>query len=97
MKNGQPGLLEKLFALTAGAILLVLGFMFSVLLFGVIVSAGLLVWGYVWWKTRKLRRAMREQAPRAEGGHVIEGEVIIVETEEGEDRPGKRQLPPRDS
>jgi UPF0716 family protein affecting phage T7 exclusion len=96
--TGEPGLLEKFIALIAGAILLVVGFMFSLLLFAVIVSLGLLVWGYFWWKTRKLRRAMREQAQSQSttpaGGQVIEGEAIIVEMEKEAEHHSKDQLPP---
>lgn len=50
--------------------------MASVVVFAFIAVFGLTIWSYVWWKTRKLRRAMREQAP---GGQVIDGEAIVVE------------------
>lgn len=69
-------MLRNLFALIAGLALLVLGFMFSVVLLAVVAVAGLGIWSYVWWKTRKLRRAMREQAPN---GQVIDGEAVVVE------------------
>ena len=69
-------MLRKAFALLAGAILLILGFMASVVVFAFIALFGLAIWSYVWWKTRKLRRAMQEQAP---GGQVIDGEAIVVE------------------
>jgi membrane protein implicated in regulation of membrane protease activity len=93
----EPGLLEKIVALVAGAILLVVGFMFSLVLFAVIVSLGLLVWGYLWWRTRKLRRALREQqaqAREAMDGRVIEGEAVIVEAEGAERERGSHRLPP---
>ena len=69
-------MLRNAFALLTGTILLVLGFMFSVILFAVIAVLGLALWGYVRWKTRKLRRTMQEQAP---DGHVIDGEAVVVE------------------
>lgn len=69
-------MLRNVFALLTGAILLAVGFMFSVILFAVIAVLGLALWGYVWWKTRKLRRAMKEQAP---SGQVIDGEAVVVE------------------
>ena len=72
----QTNVFRTLFAFLAGAILLFLGFVFSVVVFAVIVVLGLALWGYVWWKTRKLRRAMQEQAP---GGLVIDGEATVVE------------------
>ncbi|MDP2822546.1 MAG: hypothetical protein Q8O52_07685 [Sulfuritalea sp.] len=67
---------RNVFALLTGAILLILGFMFSVVIFAVVAMLGLAVWGYLWWQTRKLRRAMQEQAP---DGQVIDGEAIVVE------------------
>ena len=60
----------------AGAILLILGFMASVVVFAIAVVLGLALWAYVWWKTRKLRQTLQAQAP---GGQVIEGEAIVVE------------------
>jgi hypothetical protein len=48
--------------------------MFSVLLFAVVATVGVVAWGYLWWRTRELRRRMRAHPPG--GGVVIEGEVI---------------------
>ena len=67
---------RNLLALLTGTILLLLGFMFSVVVFAVIAVLGLAIWTYLMWKTRKLRRAMQERAP---DDHVIEGEAIVVE------------------
>ena len=61
--------------------------MFSVVFFAVIVTVGAVAWGYLWWKTRALRKHMREQASMGQGqrqgegrsgaqGLIIEGEVI---------------------
>lgn len=86
-----PGLLEKLVAFVVGTILLVVGFMFSMVLFAIIVVAGLLAWAYLWWKTRELRRAMRENPP---GGRVIDGEVIVVDAEVIEPRGDLPRDPP---
>ena len=74
-------MIRNLFALIVGSVLLVLGFMFSLVLFAVIAVLGLAVWGYLVWKTRKLRRAMREQAAReqAASGHAIDGEAVVIE------------------
>ncbi len=89
------GPLAKLLAFIAGATLLVLGFMFSVVLLAVVAVVVLCVWGYFWWKTRELRRVLREQqagrasapgAPDApstpRGGQIIEGEAVLVEEHE---------------
>jgi hypothetical protein len=67
---------RNVLALLTGAVLLILGFIFSVVLLVVVATLGLAAWGYLWWKTRTLRRAMREQAP---DGQVIDGEATVVE------------------
>jgi len=69
----SSGLLSKVVALAISAVLLALAFMLSVLVFAVVATVGLLVWGYLWWRTRDLRKQMRGRSPE---GHVIEGEVI---------------------
>ncbi|MDO8789630.1 MAG: hypothetical protein Q7J42_16270 [Sulfuritalea sp.] len=76
----EPGLLAKLFALIAGVVVLVLGFMFSLILLTVVVVLGLGALGYFWWKTRALRKAMREnpKGGRDTGGQVIDGEATVV-------------------
>ena len=57
----------------SAAVLLVAAFMFSLLVLAILATVGVLIWGYLWWKTRELRRQIREQPP---GGRVIEGEAI---------------------
>ncbi len=91
--HAQPaGFFGRLFAMLGGVVLLVLGLMFSAVVIVVAVAIGLLVWGWIWWKTRALRRQMDEQmqmhqraggamhSPPGDGapasGRVIEGEVI---------------------
>ncbi|HEY6281068.1 MAG TPA: hypothetical protein VIW72_04655 [Burkholderiales bacterium] len=71
--TNAPSLLAKVLTFASAAVLLVVAFMFSLLVFAILVTGGLLAWGYLWWKTRELRRQMREQPP---GGRVIEGEAI---------------------
>jgi uncharacterized protein HemX len=82
-----PGLLGKILAFVVGAGFLVLAFMFSLVALAVIVVVGLGVWGWLWWKTRAIRKQMREQmneqsttAAPARDGFVIEGEVIREES-----------------
>jgi hypothetical protein len=79
----QPGLLGKIFAFIIGLAVLLLAFMFSLVIVAVLAAGGLIVWGWLWWKTRALRQQMREQvAPASEGnvqrdnGRIIEGEII---------------------
>jgi len=52
-------------------VLLVGAFVVSVFVFAIVATAVLLVGGYLWWKTRELRRQLRAQK-----GRVIEGEVV---------------------
>ena len=72
---------------TLGA--LVLGLMFSVVLFGVALVVGLGIWGWIWWKMRKVMRQaqqdprfqqfqnpMENPPPPPGGGQIIEGEVL---------------------
>ena len=84
MSQATPptGPLGKIFALMAAAVLLVLGFMFSLVLLAVFVAVGLTLGAWFFWRTRHLRQAMREAAATGNpppDGHVIEGEAIIVE------------------
>lgn len=74
-------MLRNALALITGAILLVIGFMFSLVILAVVFVIGLAVWGYFWWKTRKLRQALREEAMRCppSDGHIVEGEAIVVD------------------
>lgn len=76
-----PGILGKLVTIVAGVLLLAAAFMLSLLVFAVVAVVALGVFGYFWWKTRELRRQMREHPP---GGRVIEGEVIVDVTTEDE-------------
>lgn len=71
--------LRKFFTALATIGVFGLALMFSVLLFAVVLTAGAVIWGYLWWKTRDLRKQMRDNPP---GGLVLEGEVIS----EGEHR-----------
>lgn len=62
------------------AVFLVLAFMFSLVALAVVAVGALIFAGWFWWKTRALRKAMREGAPiepTAPGAdQVIEGEFV---------------------
>jgi len=89
------GLLQKLGAIAAAAVIFGLALTFSVIFFAVMVAAGVLIWGYVWWKTRDLRKVMRatqtqarasaQRNPKPGQGIVIEGEVVREVREERRD------------
>lgn len=69
-----PSLLQKILAGITAVTVFGVALMFSVVLFAVVVTVGAIAWGYVWWKSRDLRKQMRDR-PQG-GGMVIEGEVI---------------------
>lgn len=79
----QPasGLLGKVLTFAAGAAMLVLAFTFSLLVLSIVVTGGLLAWGYLWWTTRELRSQMQQMRQmgmreRNDEGRVFEGEAI---------------------
>lgn len=82
-------LLAKATGLVLGAAMLAVAFVFSIAFFVFILAAGLVVGGYLWWKTRDLRRQLREQMRQQSAlhaarddrdppasGDVIEGVVL---------------------
>lgn len=91
--NEPPTLMQKVVGVVVTVVVIGLALMFSVLLFAVVVSVGVVAWAYLWWRTRELRKQMREQRGRhpsaggRSGGVVIEGEVIReVESEDRRER-----------
>lgn len=71
------GPLEKLLAFVLSAGLVVLAVMFSLAALAVVAIAGLVFAGWFWWKTRALRRQVKETTASAyRSGHIIEGEVV---------------------
>ncbi|MEZ5650264.1 MAG: hypothetical protein R3E87_06910 [Burkholderiaceae bacterium] len=62
-----PGPLTKALAIVAGAGLVVVGLMFSIVFAGVALVVGSVVAGWLWWKTRALRRDLRDQMARMQG------------------------------
>lgn len=88
--NPPTSLLGQVLALVAAIVLLVLGFMFSVVLLVVFVAVGLTVGAWFFWKTRHVRKAMKEAGAMRQpptNGNVIEGEVIIVEEYQAGEKP----------
>ncbi len=79
------GPLRKVVALIATVALLGLVLMFSAVLLVIIAVIGAAAWAYLWWKTREVRKQMREfqvgatqRAEMASNDEVFEGEVIRV-------------------
>lgn len=79
--TNSPSLLRRVARLVVAIALIGLVLMFSALLFIVVLTAGTMVLGYLWWKTRDLRKQMRNHPL---GDEVIRGEVIEGEIIEGE-------------
>lgn len=89
--NLQPqSVFGKLLTLVFGGAFLVLAFMFSLVALAIVAVGGLLLWGWLWWKTRAVRKLIREQGITPESmarsnvsssessgsGYIIEGEAI---------------------
>ena len=55
-----------------GIAMFVAAFIFASVILAIVVAAALVIWGWVWWRTRDLRRAMRENE-----SVVIEGEYRV--------------------
>ena len=70
----QPrGLLAKVLTFALGAVALVVAFIFSMVALAIVSVVIVIGVGYVWWKTRDLRRHLRENPP---GGRVIDGDAF---------------------
>lgn len=77
--GSQAPLWKKIVAALVTAVLFGVALMFSVVFFAAVLTLGLGAWGWLWWKTRAIRKQMRDNPP---GGLVLEGEVIREVKEE---------------
>lgn len=85
-----PSLLRKLLALVITVAVAAVALMFGAVLLLVLLVLGTLVWAYVWWKMRGLRKQMQafssqqmRREAQASNDNVFEGEVVrVVEPEE---------------
>ncbi len=68
-----PSVLGRVAAAIVGTIALVVAFMFSVVALAIVAVIIVIAVGYLWWKTRDLRRHLRENPP---GGRVIDGDSL---------------------
>ena len=68
----------KALVAVGGALMLVSAFFLSLVFLAIGLGVVLVFGGYLWWKTRELRRQMRAQMQERpqSGGRIIEGEVI---------------------
>jgi uncharacterized protein HemX len=81
----------KTFVVLGGTVVLASAFVVSLVFVAIGLAVVLGFGGYLWWKTRELRRQLRAQMQeRQPAGEVIEGEVIEGEVIEGEVIPLER-------
>ena len=64
--------LQRILGAILGVALFIAAFIFTSVILAVAASVALVVWAWLWWRTRELRRAARE-----EGSAVIEGEYRV--------------------
>jgi len=78
-------LLQRAVAVVVGMVFLVLAFVFASVIFAVAAILALMIWGWLMWRTRHLRRDLeRQQGTVVEGEYRIEREVRgIDETPRG--------------
>jgi hypothetical protein len=99
--GGLAALLGRLLAGALAVAVLVVGFMFSLVIFlaGLVVAC--VVFGWLWWKLRRTMKQMREDPrfgafgappdrPPPSQGEVIEGEVLHGEWRDGKGDPPAR-------
>jgi UPF0716 family protein affecting phage T7 exclusion len=58
--TNPPSLLQKTLAIIVTAALVALGLMFSAVLFAAILIVVVIGWAWMWWKTREVRRQMKQ-------------------------------------
>lgn len=96
-RRKPPGLLGRIIAAVVTIAAMVVGLMFSLVVFAIALAAGILVFGWLWWKVRRaLRQAQQDprfqayQSPpgaKRPDGDIIEGEVIRGEWQDREQPP----------
>lgn len=81
-----PSLLRKAGAIIATTALAGVVLMFSAVLLAFLLCVGAVAFAYLWWKTRELRKQIRNSPPRASTmehevfeGEIIEGEAVRVD------------------
>jgi len=84
--TGPAGPLRKILTFIMTLALVGLALMFSALLFTVILAVGAIAACILWWKTRSLRKQMREHPPgdMTMGGIVIDDAVFSRDAFKGE-------------
>lgn len=91
--GNSSSLLQKVLAAIIAVALVVLGLMFSVVVFSVILVAGAILWAFLWWKLRPIRKQMQQMREAMQNfetqsasreNDVFRGETFKGEIIEGE-------------
>jgi membrane protein implicated in regulation of membrane protease activity len=81
IRIGASGWFGRLLAVVVGSVFLVVAAMLSVVLLAVLFAVGVIVVGYLWWKTRALRKQARAFG---DDGRTIDVEVVHKDSSEDE-------------
>jgi Mn2+/Fe2+ NRAMP family transporter len=65
-------LLQRILGAVLGVVLFIAAFFFASVILAVAATLALVIWGWLWWRTREIRRAAREA-----DNVVIEGEYRV--------------------
>ncbi len=88
----QPRTLAgRIVGFVLGAITLVLAFAFSIVVFAVLTTGAVIAGGWLWWKTRHLRKELRAaQAGIRPGEREVRGEAVVVREDAASGDPHSR-------
>jgi len=76
--------LERAAGALVGIVFLVLAFVFASVIFAVAAILALMIWGWLMWRTRHLRRDLeRQQGTVVEGEYRVEREVRSLHEKDG--------------
>ena len=79
--------LQRIIGALLGVALFVAAFVFASLVLAFAAAVGLVIWGWLWWRTRRLRRELRgRDGTGIEGEYRVEREIRRVEEPSGERR-----------
>ena len=78
-----PNFLLRVIGVMLGIAMFVAAFIFASVIFVIVAAAALVIWGWVWWRTRDIRRTMREgDSVVIEGEYRVEREVGRLDDDE---------------
>ena len=73
-----PNLLQRILGAVLGIALFIAAILFASVILAIAATLALLIWGWLWWRTRAIRRAARE------------GESVVIEGEYRVEREARR-------